>query len=269
MRLRQWFDQARWIAFARFARSLSFESAMRCSQGILEAQGFGAGSLINRSGERYVFELLENPKPVLIDVGAFFGAYTEAFLSRHPIGRAIVFEPSADNFSVLSERLGARAEVSCYRVALGDRSGTATLYKTAGVSSLASLTRRRLDHFAMRMDVEENVDIDTLDNLVDRLNITFIDLLKIDVEGHELDVLNGARQCLAERRIQMVQFEFGGCNLDTRTTFQDFFYFFKEFGFRMHLIRPGGNIIELRKYSEFLEQYRTTNFLATMSGRGD
>ena len=67
---------------------------------------------------------------------------------------------------------------------------------------------------------------------------------------------------MARGLIKLVQFEFGGCNLDTRTNLQDFFYFFKEFNFVIGLVRPRRRIQSLEKYDEFYEQYRTTNFVA-------
>ena len=57
-----------------------------------------------------------------------------------------------------------------------------------------------------------------------------IDLLKLDVEGHELEVLRGGVRMFAQRRVKMVSFEFGGCNIDSRTYFRDFYYFFQENG---------------------------------------
>ena len=45
------------------------------------------------------------------------------------------------------------------------------------------------------------------------------DLIKIDVEGHELDVLDSGRETVS--RVWVVQFEFGGYNIDTRTCFHD------------------------------------------------
>jgi hypothetical protein len=93
-----------------------------------------------------------------------------------------------------------------------------------------------------------------------------IDLLKIDVEGHELSVLRGATKTMERGLIKVVQFEFGGCNLDTRTNLQDFFYFFKEFKFVIGLVQPAGRIQLLEQYDEFYEQYRTTNFVAAPKG---
>src|SRR6202040_3126414 len=108
----------------------------------------------------------------------------------------------------------------------------------------------------------ESVSIRTLDDVVIEVGVTCIDLLKIDVEGHDLDVLKGSTKAMEQGLIKLVQFEFGGCNLDTRTTLQDFWYFFQDFNFVIGLVRPVGRIQILERYDEFYEQYRTTNFVA-------
>ena len=81
----------------------------------------------------------------------------------------------------------------------------------------------------------------------------------MDVEGHELDVLKGGFKTLALAKV--VQFEFGGCNIDTRTFFQDFWYLLTEAGFQIHRISEGGPI-HISHYSEQEECFRTTNYLA-------
>jgi hypothetical protein len=139
---------------------------------------------------------------------------------------------------------------------------SATLYKDADITPLASMTKRRLDHFDVQMDQRELVECRTLDAVVAEVGVEAIDLLKIDVEGHELAVLNGASKSIAAGRIKLIQFEFGGCNLDTRTTFQDFYYFFSNYGFKLHIIKPSGQLVHLSHYCEIYEQYRTTNYLA-------
>jgi hypothetical protein len=81
----------------------------------------------------------------------------------------------------------------------------------------------------------------------------------MDVEGHELEVLQGARRTLEDIRI--VQFEFGGSNIDTRTFFQDFWYFFDEIDFQIYRLTPSGPII-VSSYSEQDETFRSTNYFA-------
>jgi FkbM family methyltransferase len=247
-------------------RLLSFNQAIFI---LLEVQGFGSGADVKSSGEVGVFNLVFGPAPVLFDVGGYVGEYTEAFLKVHPGGRAFVFEPSEHHFCTLKERLGNRDNVTLIKSGLSVQSGQLPLYKTAEISSLASLTKRRLDHFNITMDKVEIVKLQTLDESIAAHNVASIDLLKIDVEGHELDVLKGASQAFRDNRINLVQFEFGGCNLDTGTSVQDFFYFFKQCGFTIGLIQPSGGIHWLPKYDEFLEQYRTTNFLAAKAEPAD
>ena len=61
----------------------------------------------------------------------------------------------------------------------------------------------------------------------------------------------------------MVTFEFGGCNIDTRTYFQDFWYFFKDKNMLIYRILPHNRLYKILSYNEMYEQFTTTNYLAT------
>ena len=88
------------------------------------------------------------------------------------------------------------------------------------------------------------------------------------MEGHELDVLRGATEMLREGKVSLVSFEFGGCNIDTRTFLQDFWYFFESYGMSMMgRITPTGFVQPLGKYSELYEQFTTTNYLVEFGPR--
>ena len=104
------------------------------------------------------------------------------------------------------------------------------LYYDYSGSGLASLTKRRLDHFGIEMSNKEEVSIIRFDHYWSK-NDLIIDYVKIDVEGHELDVLKGFGKII--NKVKLIQFEFGGCNIDTRTYFQDFWYFFSERKFKL------------------------------------
>ena len=75
-------------------------------------------------------------------------------------------------------------------------------------------------HEVARVD---EVELRTLDEVPGELGLARIDLLKVDVEGHELPVLKGARGLFDAGAIEAVQFEFGERSLYSRTFLRDFF----------------------------------------------
>jgi len=106
----------------------------------------------------------------------------------------------------------------------------------------------------------ETVTVQTIDAFSDEQGIDRVDFLKLDVEGHELEVLKGAEQRLTTDRISAIQFEFGGCNIDSRTFFQDFFYLLSG---RYYLFRILPNALyRIDEYREVDEVFVTTNYLA-------
>jgi hypothetical protein len=119
------------------------------------------------------------------------------------------------------------------------------------------------------MDRVERIALTTLDSYCAFEGIQKIDFLKIDAEGHDLEVLKGASTMLAEGRITYVQFEFGGANIDSRTFLRDFVTLLTP---RYSLWRLLSDGVELLEYSEREEIFITTNFLAELNwsdrGRG-
>ena len=232
--------------------------------------GVGSGSDVFSSGEIAICNELTKFKHTtycVFDVGANQGHFTLFLLSNLPnlIDNDFYihcFEPSLKTFKLLEHNLKNNNHIILNNLGFGDKIGEFTLYYNHVGSGLASLTKRKLDHFDIDMNLSETVTIDTVDNYCLRNNIRYIDLLKIDVEGHELNVLNGAKRMFAQHLIKMVSFEFGGCNIDTRTFFQDFYYFFKEHNMVLYRITPSGYLFPIMSYNEIYEQFRTTNFLA-------
>lgn len=238
---------------------LPYGVASKLVRVFLASQGVGSGGDFRTSGESRVFRLLSGDSPVLFDVGAFEGGYTKEFIAHFPRGVAHVFEPSAAHFEATTKALGGSAVL--HNVALAGEPGEATLYKDAPMSGLASLTKRNLAHRGITMDAAETVKISTVDAMIAEAGLDRVDLLKVDVEGHELDVLRGAEQAMRGGMIGLVQFEFGGANLDTRTNLRDFFDYFDAFSYSISVITPS-RIQPIRRYREALEQYVTTNYLA-------
>jgi hypothetical protein len=100
----------------------------------------------------------------------------------------------------------------------------------------------------------------TLDEYCREKNISRIDFLKLDVEGHELKALAGAKEMLSAGKIDRIQFEFGGCDIDSRSFFQDFFYLLQNRYDIFRILKNG--LRPIKKYEETEEIFLTTNFLA-------
>jgi FkbM family methyltransferase len=207
---------------------------------------------------------------VVFDVGANCGQFLKLAVNR--LGdrlRAIhSFEPAAATFAELEQTAPRREGIVLNRLALGTAPGQAELYYDREKSGLASLTRRDLAFRDIEFDRHETVTLTTLDAYCADRGVTRVDWLKLDVEGHELDVLRGGARLFSRGAVDRVTFEFGGCNIDTRTFVRDFHQFFGAHGMDLFRITPGGHLHPLRRYRETEEQFATTNFLALRHNAG-
>ena len=110
------------------------------------------------------------------------------------------------------------------------------------------------------MDKSEEIKLSTLDVYCSANKIDRIHFLKLDIEGHELKALNGAKRMIDSKNIDIIQFEFGGANIDSRTYFQDFFYLLKDNYSIYRIVKDG--LFEMPIYKETYEVFLTINYLA-------
>lgn len=200
----------------------------------VRGMNFG-NSDINSDGEinaiQYIkSKLIDKNKIIIFDVGANVGNYTARILSEFNNLNFMIyaFEPSKVCFERLENSISDFDKVTLFNFGFGDYNGSVKLWKDQDLSGLASLYRRKLDHFNITMDKFEEIKIRTIDDFCRENYIKTIDFLKLDVEGHEFKVLKGAERMINEDNIKFIQFEFGGCNIDSRTYFQDYYYLLKE-----------------------------------------
>jgi FkbM family methyltransferase len=248
------------VPIGGFALARRVEQFARLVQG----KGWVSGTVGSEVGA--ILRLLPSREAVVLDVGANHGLWTRTLLerARSNVGRILLFEPSLANATHLAP-LATDPIVEVVSLALSDVAETRTLYSDRPGSGLASLHRRRLEHFNIRHEAIETVRTTTLDEYTREAGIDRIDFMKLDVEGHEFNVLRGALGLLASGRIRALSFEFGGGNLDSRTYFQDFWYLLSGFGFRLHRIVPGGRLLPIERYTEDLESFSATNYVAVLA----
>jgi len=193
-----------------------------------------------------------------LDIGANRGSWTEAILKTNAQAEVCAFEPSKKAFEVLEGKFKGLERVRLFNVAIGKETKDGILFSDSPASGLASLTKRRLSHQNVEFSLEERIKIVSLDDWHRQNNFKF-NVIKMDVEGHEYEVLLGAQESLGD--VSIIQFEFGPCNIDTRTFFKDFWYFFQDKGFAIWRLGPKGLHL-LETYSDLDEVFRTTNFFA-------
>lgn len=225
----------------------------------LRGKGYGTAT-IEREVEA-ALELLGRAPKLVLDIGANKGTYAAAVRRRAPEAEIHLFEPSAACCLELRASFADDPMTFVNAVALSDQKGRTTLFSDRSGSGLASLTPRDLRHVGIELSETEAIStIRFEDYWTEELEGKAIDLAKLDVEGHELKVLKGFGQALD--RTTIVQFEFGGTNIDVREYFRDYFQFFADRNYRLFRISPLG-LEPLHHYSEGDEYFSTTNFLAS------
>ena len=203
----------------------------------------------------------KNSPKTIIDIGSNKGVYTETLLEKNPNSFYYLFEPSRTNLDILEKKFKSYDNVSIIPCALSHTSNSSLLYSNEPGSGLASLTQRKLDHFGISMNYVEEIKTIRFDEYWKSLDdkSSHIDYVKMDVEGHEMDVLEGFGNLI--EKVKLIQFEFGGCNIDTKIFFQDFWYYFKDKNFDIYRITPNGPSY-IPSYTEYDEFFSTTNYIA-------
>lgn len=170
----------------------------------------------------------------VVDVGACCGELSLLFARCVGAeGRVWALEPCSASYSSLETvvRLTGRSNIIPLNIAASDREGTASLHGRKDRPTLHSLISRPVHEQGCMCS--EAVSILTLDSLCRDRKVGAIDLLKVDVEGSELEVLRGARELFLNQKIGCCAFEFGGTTLDAKVSIDDFRVFFSGCGYKL------------------------------------
>lgn len=155
-----------------------------------------------RNTEREVFLRAIRPGMTVFDIGANVGDYTRLFsVLVGPRGAVHAFEPIPQTHDILTRAVSDRANVRVHHVAVGDGAATRDMTVVAGDFGQASLAPQdHSDEPAAASRETFQVRVVTLDDFMASSSIPPPDLIKIDVEGAERMVLDGARALIAEHR---------------------------------------------------------------------
>lgn len=153
--------------------------------------------------------IIKSECPVCFDVGANKGQTIGLFKKTFKTPQIYAFEPSSELFGKLKLK-DYDSQVFLYNLALGQQNCQQEFinYKIPELSSFLLLDNDRDNPFRnVKIKNKEIVDIKTIDLFVKENNINRIDLLKIDTQGYDLEVLQGAQDCFQKGLIDNVLVE--------------------------------------------------------------
>lgn len=161
--------------------------------------------------------------PVVLDVGAYRGDYSLGVLKANPNAIIYAFEPNPKTFKKLKP-LARQQGFMAMNLACSDSEGMLKLYDIAHEDRSFRTTAYQ-GAITEMLDCESicyEVPTITLDHFCEVSEISHIDLLKIDAEGHEVEILDAAQKVLEARGVQAIQFEFNELNVYSGRHFKDF-----------------------------------------------
>jgi len=219
---------------------------------------------LESNGELRLLQNIARFEPrVVIDAGANVGGWSLAAASIFPQARIFAFEPAPQTYEKLLANVAGETRITPLQKGLSYQEEVVPFRFYPSRSGQSS----RYD-FELREAPEQiHVALVTGDAFCREQGLHHIDMLKIDVEGADLDVLRGFKDMIAARRIDVIQFEYGRINIRSRALLEDFYEFLGNQGYRIGKLFP--REVEFRRYNLRHENFIGPNFVAVNAARED
>tara|TARA_S200000501_G_C20835520_1_gene749162 strand:+ start:769 stop:1572 length:804 start_codon:yes stop_codon:yes gene_type:complete len=168
---------------------------------------------------QYFSRIIDNINPVIFDVGANRGESIDEFKKYFPNAIFYCFEPNKSAKELLIKKYKNQKEINLNFFGLGSKNEEKEFisYKSSGHSSFVELNsdtlfiNSRAKSFNSKPEDYINTtykqEIKTLDFYCEKNNIKNIDILKIDVQGYEMDVLLGSKKMIQSNLIDLIEVE--------------------------------------------------------------
>ena len=163
--------------------------------------------------QRLQRHLITRDDAVVFDIGAHVGQTSLAYRAMFPQASIHAFEPFPASLARLEQALAHDPRVQIHALALSNQATEQTLFANAveSTNSLMPISEGADEHWGEgRLKAAQPITVktETLDGFCQRQGIDRIDIMKIDVQGAEYQVLEGASDLLARQAIGLLQFEF-------------------------------------------------------------
>ncbi len=216
------------------------------------------------NGEHWLIERVVPQCRVILDIGANVGDWTQACLDINPQARLYSFEASPATAAQLIERFQSNPNVETFALGLGEKQAILEFHDHGPGSVCSGFVSRertveRKAQTVVPVACKPIVDAPGLEN------VNPIDFMKIDTEGFEMPILRGAEPWLEERRVRLIQFEYGGAWADAREFLSDANVLFKKHGYRWGRLMQAGIEWVTQFDHRRLETFKYANFIACAS----
>jgi len=244
MRLRLLYDP-----FALLER-LAISAHRRARRRPLRGTPGNALSLGHLDSLELLLHLADRPPAVIHDIGANAGTWTCLAKSLYPGARVEAFEPLARFAGDFARWTAAWPDdVHLHRLALAAAPGEAVLNITdfADASSLLPLSAAGRAEFKVAAADRVTVPLARLDDLVSAGTVARPDLIKLDVQGYELEVLRGAERSLESARAVLCEVS-THAYYENQPLFGEILSYLEARGFRLHGL--GANVEPGRPFAQ-------------------
>jgi FkbM family methyltransferase len=256
--------KAIWLALGRrnlvrVARSLDYRGRL------------DVPNVMSQNGEMLVQRVALRHAParaVFVDVGANVGQWTASLLELADEAQVIdlevhALEPTPGSFEELTIRLEkplASGLVRARQLGASNREGSGTLYLAGPTAGTNSLLLRDDQHSETTADVS----LVTLDSYCRTNRLSHLTMVKIDAEGHDFEILEGASNLLSQSLVEIVQFEYNWLWILSRHYLRDVFDLVGPWGYQIGKVTPTGVEFYL-VWDPELETFHEGNYIACKS----
>ncbi len=170
----------------------------------------------------------------IIDVGANTGQFSSAIYCFLPKAHIYAFEPLPDCYEILRRRLSRCKTFTAFCIAIGEKNGEVTFRRSSFSKASSVLPMAKLHKQAFpwsQGESELKVPQYRLDESLKDIHIKQNALLKIDVQGYELQVLKGAERILHQISLVLVETSFQPL-YEGQCSFEQVYDFMKTHGFK-------------------------------------
>ncbi|MGY4538784.1 FkbM family methyltransferase [Mucilaginibacter sp. UYNi724] len=180
-------------------------------------------------GKNWVFDLkrLLPGATTIFDIGAHAGSVSLELNNSFPNADIIAFEPVSASFDRFKANTVSIYKIKGYQLAAGNEADVLEIpiYSESTINTLKNA------EYSIPPIGNEKITVIRLDEFANKNNISHIDILKIDVEGYELEALRGVGNFL--QQVKYVYAEIGFERCPTKTHFTDMDVFMEQHGFRL------------------------------------